>query len=69
MLVQLLPPLFEYSHRITFPVFPARVMVPLPDPEQAEVIAGETVPPIDAGLILIVPDNEALTQGPVVVTK
>ena len=66
---QVAPPSVEDSHLNILPVYPARVIVPLFEPEHAEVVtAGETVPPTGTGETVIVPVKKLLTQVPVVVT-
>ena len=53
MLVQVVPPLIDFSQRVTFPVLPDKVKIPLLAPEQT-VVPPLTVPPTLIGLTVIV---------------
>jgi hypothetical protein len=55
--VQLVPPLVEDSQRITLPVFPLKVNVPLLLPEHTAASA-LTVPPTETGSTVIVAADE-----------
>jgi hypothetical protein len=62
--VQLVPPLVEDSQRITLPVFPLKVNVPLLVPEHT-VASAPTVPPTETGFTVIVAADEfAALQTP-----
>ena len=67
--VQVDPPFVEYSHPTTEPLLPLKVNVPLFVFGQAVVTAGDTVPPTDAGAIVIVTAEEfAAMQLPLFTT-
>jgi hypothetical protein len=62
IVVHVPPPFVEDSHRITEAEFPLRVSVPLAEPAQSVVTAGEIVPPIGAGVTVI--ETEAVLVQP-----
>ena len=68
IVVQVEPPLVEYSHLITLPVLPVKLSVPLLVPEQT-VALEFTVPPTETGFTVIVTELEfADVQTPLCTT-
>ena len=58
IVVQFEPPFVEDSHLITEPVCPLKVIVPLAELAQPVDTAGESEPPTEAGLTVIVTEAQ-----------
>jgi hypothetical protein len=65
---QVLPPFVENSHRITFPVWPDKVSVPLLLPEQT-VALPLTAPPTEATFTVMVAALELTVEHPPITAR
>ena len=66
--VHVTPPSVEYSHLLIVPDWPVKLIVVLLVGEHTLVKDGVSVPLTGVELMVMVPDNVGLAQGPVVVT-